>query len=35
MKLLALLLISLYASSAWSQDFDFRCGFMRAGRGRG
>ena len=29
MKLLVLLLISLYASSAWSQDFDFICGFSQ------
>ena len=29
MKLLVLLLMSLYASSAWSQDFDFTCGFSQ------
>ena len=29
MKLLVLLLIFLYASSTWSQDFDFICGFSQ------
>ena len=29
MKLLVLLLMSLYTSSAWSQDFDFICGFSQ------
>ena len=29
MKLLVLLLMSLYAASAWSQDFNFVCGFSQ------